>query len=80
MRTGTAVRWLVIGIVLAVGGCNKSNPNSHSGNTGGAPTANAPANNSSAGNSTGAGAPVELPADEVFAGAFAVGAPPVFPD
>jgi hypothetical protein len=57
MRTGIAVRWLVIGILLAAGGCNKSNPNSNSGNTGGAPTANAPANNSSAGNSTGAGAP-----------------------
>jgi hypothetical protein len=57
MRTGIAVRWLVIGILLAVGGCNKSNPNSNSGSTGGAPTANAPANNSSAGNSTGAGAP-----------------------
>jgi hypothetical protein len=28
----------------------------------------------------GAPAPVELPADELFAGAFAVGAPPVFPE
>jgi len=57
MRTGTAVRWLVIGVLLAVGGCNKSNPNSNSSNTGGAPAANAPAGNSSAANSTGAGAP-----------------------
>lgn len=40
MRTGTAVRWLVIGVLLAFGGCNKSNPNSNSGNTGGAPAAN----------------------------------------
>lgn len=45
MRTGTAVRWLVIGVLLAFGGCNKSNPNSNSGNTGGAPAANAPAAN-----------------------------------
>jgi hypothetical protein len=62
MRTGTAVRWLAIGVLLAVGGCNKSNPNSNSGNTGGAPAADAPAGNSSAANSsaansTGAGAP-----------------------
>ena len=40
MRTGTAVRWLIIGVLLAFGGCNKSNPNSNSGNTGGAPAAN----------------------------------------
>ena len=45
MRTGTAVRWLIIGVLLAFGGCNKSNPNSNSGNTGGAPAANAPAAN-----------------------------------
>jgi hypothetical protein len=45
MRTGSAVRWLVIGVLLAFGGCNKSNPNSNSGNTGGAPAANAPAAN-----------------------------------
>jgi hypothetical protein len=57
MRTGTAVRWLVIGVLLAVGGCNKSNPSSNSGNTGGAPAANAPAGNSSAANSPAAGAP-----------------------
>jgi len=40
MRTGTAVRWLVIGVLLAVGGCNKSNPNSNSGNPAGGATAN----------------------------------------
>jgi len=40
MRTGTAVRWLVIGVLLAVGGCNKSNPNSHSGNPAGGANAN----------------------------------------
>src|SRR5579862_6010840 len=57
MRTGAAVRWLVIGVVLAVGGCNKSNPNSNSGNTSGAPAANAPAGNSSAANSPASGAP-----------------------
>jgi len=57
MRTSAAVRWLVIGVLLAVGGCNKSNPNSNSGNPGGGPAANAPAGNSSAANSTGAGAP-----------------------
>ena len=45
MRTGTAVQWLVIGVLLAFGGCNKSNPNSNSGNTGGAPAANVPAAN-----------------------------------
>ena len=45
MRTGSAVRWLIIGVLLAFGGCNKSNPNSNSGNTGGAPAANAPAAN-----------------------------------
>jgi hypothetical protein len=57
MRTSAAVRWLVIGVLLAVCGCNKSNPNSNSGNPGGAPAANAPAGNSSAANSTGTGAP-----------------------
>jgi hypothetical protein len=40
MRTGTAVRWLVISVLLAVGGCNKSNPNSNSGNPAGGATAN----------------------------------------
>jgi hypothetical protein len=57
MRTSAAVRWLVISVLLAAGGCNKSNPNSNSGNPGGAPAANAQAGNSSAANSTGAGAP-----------------------
>ena len=57
MRTSPAVRWVVIGVLLAVGGCNKSNPNSNSGNPGGAPAANAPAGNSSAANSKSAGAP-----------------------
>jgi hypothetical protein len=56
MRTGTAVRWLVIGVLLAVGGCNKSNPNSNSGNPSGAATANTPAGNSSAANSPASGA------------------------
>ena len=40
MRTGTAVRWLVIGVLLAVGGCNKSNPNSTSGNPAGGANVN----------------------------------------
>jgi hypothetical protein len=57
MRTGTAVRWLVIGVLLAVGGCNKSNPNSNSGNPAGGATANTPAGNSSAANSPASGAP-----------------------
>jgi hypothetical protein len=57
MRTSAAVRWLVISVLLAAGGCNKSNPNSNSGNPGGGPAANAPAGNSSAANSTGAGTP-----------------------
>ena len=57
MRTSAAVRWLVIGVLLVVCGCNKSNPNSNSGSPGGAPAANAPAGNSSAANSTDAGAP-----------------------
>jgi hypothetical protein len=57
MRTSAAVRWLVISVLLAAGGCNKSNPNSNSGNPGGAPAANAPAGNSSAANSKSAGAP-----------------------
>jgi len=57
MRTSAAVRWLVISVLLAAGGCKKSNPNSNSGNPGGAPAANAQAGNSSAANSTGAGAP-----------------------
>jgi hypothetical protein len=57
MRTSPAVRWVVIGVLLAVGGCNKSNPNSNSGNPGGGPAANAPAGNSSAANSRGADAP-----------------------
>src|SRR4029077_3937974 len=57
MRTSPAVRWVVIGVLLAVGGCNKSNPNSTSGNPGGGPAANAPAGNSSAANSRGADAP-----------------------
>jgi hypothetical protein len=57
MRTSAAVRWLVISVLLAAGGCNKSNPNSNSGNPGGAPAANAQAGNSSAANSTGAGTP-----------------------
>ena len=56
MRTGTAVRWLVIGVLLAFGGCNKSNPNSNSGNPAGGATANTPAGNSSAANSP-SGAP-----------------------
>ena len=56
MRTGTAVRWLVIGVLLAFGGCNKSNPNSNSGNPVGGATANTPAGNSSAANSP-SGAP-----------------------
>jgi hypothetical protein len=56
MRTGTAVRWLVIGVLLAVGGCNKSNPNSKSGNPAGGATANTPAGNSSAANSPASGA------------------------
>ena len=56
MRTGTAVRWLVIGVLLAVGGCNKSNPNSNSGNPAGGATANTPAGNSSAANSPASGA------------------------
>ena len=46
MRTSTAVRWLVIGILLALGGCNKSNPNSNSGNSSGAPAGNSSAANS----------------------------------
>ena len=57
MRNGTAVRWLVIGVLLAVGGCNKSNPNSNSGNPAGGATANTPAGNSSAANSPAPGAP-----------------------
>ncbi len=57
MRTGTAVRWLVIGALLAVGGCNKSNPNSNSGNPSGGATANTPAGNSSAANSSASNAP-----------------------
>ena len=57
MRTGTAVRWLVIGVLLAVGGCNKSNPNSNSGNPAGGATANTPAGNSSAANPSASGAP-----------------------
>ncbi len=57
MRTGTAVRWLVIGVLLAVGGCNKSNPNSNSRNPNGGATANTPAGNSSAANSPASGAP-----------------------
>jgi hypothetical protein len=56
MRTGTAVRWLVIGVLLAVGGCNKSNPNSNSGKPAGGDTANTPAGNSSAANSPASGA------------------------
>jgi len=56
MRTGTAVRLLVIGVLLAVGGCNKSNPNSNSGNPAGGATANTPAGNSSAANSPASGA------------------------
>jgi hypothetical protein len=57
MRTSSAVRWLVIGVLLAIGGCNKSNPTSNSGNPGGGPAANAPAGNSSAANSPASGAP-----------------------
>jgi hypothetical protein len=57
MRPGTAVRWLAIGVLLAVGGCNKSNPNSNSGNASGGATANTPAGNSSAANSPASGAP-----------------------
>jgi len=47
---------LVIGVLLAVGGCNKSNPNSNSGNPAGGATANTPAGNSSAANSPASGA------------------------
>ncbi|MFY9732446.1 MAG: hypothetical protein WB723_21505 [Candidatus Acidiferrales bacterium] len=60
MRTGTAVRWLVVGVLLVIGGCNKSKPNSSSGsagNSGGATASNTPAGNSSAANSPASGAP-----------------------
>jgi hypothetical protein len=62
MRTSTAIRWLVICVLIAVGGCNKSNPNSNSSNSSGTPAANAPAGNSPAAGGSAANTTPSQPA------------------
>ena len=54
MRTHVAVRWMVICVLLAIGGCSKSSTPSNSGNQGGTPGANAPAGNGSSGGGSAA--------------------------